>query len=155
MAAKISRDNNAANDMVQEMYIKLLDIQNKKGTIAHISYGNEPNSAWVYRVMYNAFVDSKRRKGIKTSQLNGHEAADEQHHNKEEHEKDISKLMAAIAKLNKDEATRYECQYFLYYIGSGLSLRQLAKQNNTTVPKIYNAIRNAKERLAKLMQDER
>lgn len=154
MAANICQDDDLANDMVQDMYIKLIAINESKGTIAHISYNNQPNTAWVYRVLYNSFIDSKRKRHITTFELSGLERENEEVSNgKLEHEQDVTKMMAAIAKLNKDEATRYECQYFLYYIGSGLSLRQLAKQNNTTVTKIYNAIRNAKERLAQLMTE--
>jgi DNA-binding CsgD family transcriptional regulator len=71
-----------------------------------------------------------------------------------ERERLLNSLWQAISNLNKHAATSYECRYFLYYIGSGKSLRELAAENNTSLWVINGAIRNAKRRLAELIEGE-
>lgn len=145
MARSFTNDTELAKDLVQELYLKLLQIEKKEGSLDHICQGTKPNTTWAYTVLNHLFIDHIRKQKKMPEHREMVEIAAEPEIQTQE--KKLTALWKAVAEMNKQPATSYECRYFLYYVTSGKSLRQLAKESNTTVWVVQNAINNAKQKI--------
>jgi RNA polymerase sigma factor (sigma-70 family) len=134
------------------MYLKLIEIEQTKGNLNHLCPDGKPNVTWCYAVLRNAHI-STIRKNKPAGALSEAEPYQDTSEAAKERERLLNSLWQAISNLNKHAATSYECRYFLYYVGSGKSLRQIAKENNTTVWVVSGAIRNAKQRLMDIINE--
>lgn len=143
-AYAICKNSDYANDLVQELYMKLLQIQKEKGDLNHLAYNNKPNRAWVFVTMRNIFIDEHRKsknlipiKNTEIAEIESDIVLDEK----------VNALYEAIRELNQTDAGNYEFQHLAYYVANDLSLRQFAELKKSTVRIIQNAINNAKEKL--------
>jgi len=154
MATSITRDPEAAQDLAQELYLKLIVIHRDKGDLQHICHNGKPNLSWCYTVMMNIFISAKR-KDKETEQLtdNEQQPADTLEARFEKDAK-ISAIWSVIGQLNKGKATAYECRYLLYYVSTGKSLREIAKENNTSMWVVQNAINNARTRIKTIIDGQ-
>lgn len=147
MAASISGDNDNAQDLAQELYIKLIAIEQERGNLSHICYQGKPNLSWCYTVMRNIFI-SEKRKETQTTEIPEHlQEAPDTIEEAESKDQALNDMWHVISKLNSQEATSYECRYLLYYVSTGKSIRQIAIEAGTTIHVIHNAIKNARERI--------
>lgn len=153
MARSFGADTQQAKDMVQDLYEKLLKIEQRHGSLDHLCPKNQPNATWAYKVLQNQFIDIKRR--IEPTSLTA-EIPEFPEDNAipeiKQQEDQIRQLWKIISDLNQDKASSYETRYFLFYIGSGKSLRQMAKENNTSIWIIQNAIKNARRKIKQSLQ---
>ena len=144
-ANSITGNLSNAKDLVQELYIKLLSIEDKRGNLDHLNYNGEPNQSWVFVTMKNMFIDAKRKKREVTQPITG-EYISNNDYDYVAADEEIEALYEIIKDMNSKDITRYECQYLLLYVGSEKSLRQLAEDAGTTIWVINNAIKNAKRK---------
>jgi RNA polymerase sigma factor (sigma-70 family) len=147
MAASISGDSDLAQDLAQELYIKLLTIEQERGSLAHICYNGQPNLSWCFTVMRNIFI-SEKRKEQPTGELPEHlQQPPDSIEEAETKDHTLTTMWHVISHLNSQDATSYECRYLLYYVSTGKSLRQIALEAGTTITVIHNAIKNASQRI--------
>ena len=135
-AVSICHDKSHASDLVQDMYVKLLTMDD----VDTICNASKPNRSWVYITIRNAFIDEKRKEVVSV-ELPELVAENEIDIDKDE---SIDELFEILKELGSDDVSRYHCQHLLLYVVSGKSLRTLAKEMNTSIWIITNAIRNAK-----------
>ena len=145
IAVHCGADSVLADDIVQEFYLKLLEIQSKEGNLERISYKNDINRVYAFS-MINNFVISYFRKQRNVRFIPAmHQKATEDTLDEQAYETLMVKIEAII------EAQHwYDKELFKLYIYSGKSMRQLAAETRINLHNINNTIQKVKN----LIRDE-
>ena len=143
-ALNITKDSELSKDLVQEFYIKILDMK----CLDKIVTNGKPNRSFVYTVIRNMFLDIKRKEteSIDISNLQiidiHTDLAD-----RFELENKIDDVLDVIKQLNSKEDSSYHCKYLMAYTFSDKSLRGLAEEIGTTNSIVINAVNNGKRKI--------
>ena len=154
MARSICNDIVTAQELVQELFLKLCLIEKEEGGLDRLSFFNvktdrlEINTFYCYRIMTNVYLDYLRRdKVIYVEQYEDLDLADSSA-DPEEIELDYQKAKADL--LNEVEQSLkelhwYDAKLFEHYQNEVKSVRELAEETGISHTSIYNTIRNVKE----------
>jgi len=154
MAMSICHNEELSGDLVQLMFVKLIDIERKEGNLKRITYKDEVNTYFCYRILFTLFLDYTRQK-------NRHDklfTSIEDLANPIEAEYDPNEALTAeeeyyetqqelIEEVEDTDLHWYDAQLLKEYGMSDKSLRQLAKETGISTMSIYNTIKNARQQI--------
>lgn len=154
VAYNMTNDTDEAKDLVQEMYLVVLE---GKRTIKDITYKDQINRYFIWKLLRSLFIDKYRReqskKHIKTTPMV--EDIDES----VLYEYDTCGDDAFSSIMNKVNVTTegwspYDKQLFnLYYI-QGQSLRHISRGANIGLSAIHNGVKNIREELRNSLSED-
>ena len=138
------------DDVVQIMYLKLLEIELREGSIQRMALPNgQMNPLYVFKTLQSAVVDQYRQdqKQVVFEYVEHPvEPPDEMEHRHAE-------LMEAI-KAVIDEMHDYEQMMLELYFVYGYSMREIEKRTGIPTHSIFNTIKNCKEKLKQRTKDK-
>ena len=131
-------EGDKCEDIVQEMYLKVHTLINS-GT--DISYGDEINHFYIYRILRSLFIDlcRKEKKIIKVNVDYLEKFVEEEETQKE---KDIEGKMKELDTL-LDKVYWYDRKVF-DLVSEGMSIAELSKKTNISYYSLYNTYKNVK-----------
>ena len=131
-------EGDKCEDIVQEMYLKVHTLINS-GT--DISYGDEINHFYIYRILRSLFIDlcRKEKKIIKVNVDYLEKFVEEEEIQKE---KDIEGKMKELDTL-LDKVYWYDRKVF-DLVSEGMSIAELSKKTNISYYSLYNTYKNVK-----------
>jgi len=131
-------DGDKCEDIVQEMYLKIHTLISN-GT--DISYGDEINHFYIYRILRSLFIDLCRKEAkITKVNIEYLEKFVEEEEVKEY--KDIEGKMKQLDNV-LDEVYWYDRKVF-DLISEGMSIAELSKKTNISYYSLYNTYKNVK-----------
>lgn len=129
-----------AEDIVQEAYIKINKLIEKKGL--DISYGSEINYFYVYKTLKTLYGDllrqNKKIKKVNIEALNKYIVEEE----KQEKEIDITKKMQELNNI-LDSIYWYDRKVF-EIVSSGVTIAELSRKTLISYASLYNTYKNVK-----------
>ena len=146
-------DPDIAEDLVQEMYLKI-DSLIKRGI--DITYKDEINYYYIYKTLKSLFLDLKRKEkniikvNIYDNYIKNYGKYVEEYLQYNEQEID---LVEKMQKLNKilDNLYWYDRKIF-DLISNGMSIQELSNQTKISYYSLYNTYRNVKKHIKKNLQ---
>jgi DNA-directed RNA polymerase specialized sigma subunit len=142
-------DVESASEIVQQMYLKLGEIQIKEGNLNKlINYNGAINTVYVFKVLQNLFYDSKKVKEIGLDYIDNTYVNDVEESEQEYHIV-LAKMKVVILSFNEYEQMLLE----LYFVHNR-SLREINKRTGIGVHSIFNTIKNAKEKIRKTIEQD-
>ena len=134
-----------AEDIVQEMYIKLSQIKNPERLIDKKN-PNQIVGFYVYTIIRSLIVDlqriQKRTQMVSIESIRALKASDVDI----EFEAEFTKKLEAVEQA-KDQMNWYDLKLFELYHNEGLSIRKLSKETRISASSIFNTLRNAKSEI--------
>lgn len=134
-----------AEDIVQEMYIKLSQIKNPERLIDKKN-PNQIVGFYVYTIIRSLIVDlqriQKRTQMVSIESIRALKASDVDM----EFEAEFTKKLDAVEQA-KDQMNWYDLKLFELYHNEGLSIRKLSKETRISASSIFNTLRNAKSEI--------
>lgn len=131
------------DDVVQTMYVKLLEIQQKEGNLNRMQLPNGGiNTLYVFKILQSAVVDQYREQKKQIEILyeeNPIEPPDEMEYR---HAELMEQIKCVIDGMHEYEQMMLEL-YFVY----GYSMRQIEKRTGIPTHSIFNTIKNCKEKI--------
>jgi len=127
-----------AEDIVQEMYIKIHDLLQKG---LDISYGKDINYYYIYRTLKNSYyIYSEKNSKVQKVEVESLDVADEK-----EPIKDNKDLLGKMKELDRvlDSIYWYDRKVF-EIISDGTSIAELSRKTNITYASLYNTYKNVK-----------
>tara|TARA_R100001591_G_C4351596_1_gene183239 strand:- start:1079 stop:1600 length:522 start_codon:yes stop_codon:yes gene_type:complete len=148
-------DPDIAEDLVQEMYLKI-DSLIKRGI--DITYKDEINYFYIYKTLKSLFLDLKRKETkYKKISLDSDYIKDihtilEKYSQNKEAGKQID-IVIKMKKLNEilDNLYWYDRKIF-DLISNGMSIQELSNQTKISYYSLYNTYRNVKKHIKKNLQ---
>jgi RNA polymerase sigma factor (sigma-70 family) len=139
-----------ADELVQQMYLKIGEIQIKEGNLNRfINYNGQINTVWVFKVLQNLYIDQTKKKQISQEfydyEYNDNPIDDQE----EEYHIILTKMKIVILSFNEYEQMLLE----LYFVHDR-SLREIAKRTGIGIHSIFNTIKNAKEKIKKTIESD-
>ena len=161
MAVKICKSTFVADDLVQSLFIKLIEIERNEGSLDRLAYGaKEINTYFCYRIMQNVFLDAKKRKLNETVLFYDPldiedvkqevEAIEEELHYLEKQDELLKEVEAILNTLHW-----YDARLFTAYHKEVSSVRELAEETGISDYSIYNTLKNVKARIQKEVENEK
>jgi RNA polymerase sigma factor (sigma-70 family) len=142
-----------AEDIVQEMYIKLSQVKNPERLIDK----NNPNQIvgyYVYTIIRSLIVDlqrvQKRTPIISIESIKELESEESDLEFEAEYAKKVSVIDQA-----KDDMGWYDLKMFELYHTEGLSIRKLSKETRISASSIFNTLRNAKSKIYEVYETKK
>jgi len=149
IAIYFGADVESASEIVQQMYLKLGEIQIKEGNLNKlINYNGAINTVYVFKVLQNLFYDSKKVKEIGLDYIDNTYINDIEESEQEYHIV-LAKMKVVILSFNEYEQMLLE----LYFVHDR-SLREIAKRTGIGVHSIFNTIKNAKEKIRQTIETD-
>ena len=162
MAMSICKNEELSGDLVQMMFVKLLDIERKEGGLSRITYKDEINTYFCYRILFTLFLDYKRQKNrhdnIFVNIDDVKDSIDLEYDPNESLEAEVDYYERQSELLEEVDATElhwYDAQLLKEYGTSDKSLRQLAKETGISTMSIFNTIKNARQQIKETAQPEK
>jgi DNA-directed RNA polymerase specialized sigma subunit len=149
IAIYFGADVESASEIVQQMYLKLGEIQIKEGNLNKlINYNGAINTVYVFKVLQNLFYDSKKVKEIGADYIDNTYINDIEESEQEYHIV-LAKMKVVILSFNEYEQMLLE----LYFVHNR-SLREINKRTGIGVHSIFNTIKNAKEKIRQTIETD-
>lgn len=154
IAVYLGCNSSDAEDLVQDLYLKLGRIQAEEGTLERLMYQGKINKAYMFSALSNMLI-SIRRKG-KTSYIEDldlqHVAYKEQY----DPEQFEDQYLALVNKVDQEltDMYWYDSKMLLTYVNEDHSIRSLARATRISPRSIHNTIKNVKEKLKHGCEEE-
>ena len=135
-----------AEDLVQDMYVKMYDFSSAE----RIQYNDDINTFYVYITMRNLFYD-KKKKEVPTVNIDSMNFLPE-----EEAENDKEALEILLEKMDEciGQQHWYNKKIFEIYYGKGETIRALSKGSKISSSSIFNTIKNVRETIKEYCKEE-
>ena len=152
--AEEADDMDEAKDLVQEMYLVVAE-----GTrsIGDITYKDQTNRYFVWKLLRSLFVDNYRKKTSKKSivtwELRIEDDAIESLEYDYSEDDSFSYIVDKIKDITSDWKP-YDKKLFDLYFMQGLSLRQIAKGANIGLNSIHNSVKSYREALREELSED-
>ena len=146
MAYSFGLDTEDAEDLVQDMYIKMYNFT----TAEKIQYNDDINTFYVYITMRNLFYDKKKQEVPQVNIDTIRSLAQEEEQNDKEA---LEVLLVEIAQCVED-LHWYDKKIFEIYYGRGETIRQLSKGSKISSSSIFNTIKNVRETIKAKCKEE-
>ena len=159
MARSICKDDDLANDLVQEMYLRINKYIDNPDRIMK---NDEVNSFFVYTTLRNLFYDYKKNKNNNNKSFEEYRG----YYTDDSDESVISKFAVLPDQREKDDLMEeayykiseaiyqevstwhwYDEKLFKLYFLTDKSLRDIAKDTKISLTSIYNSCKNYREKL--------
>ena len=154
IAYNMTEDMDEAKDLVQEMYLVVLE---GKRSIKDITYKDQINRYFVWKLLRSLFIDEYRRKNSKKSvvtfELREEDNAIEGVVYDYSEDDSFSSIVDKIKEITSDWKP-YDKKLFDLYFMQGLSLRKIAKGAGIGLSSIHNSIKGYREALKEELSEE-
>lgn len=154
MSRSICKDPDVANDLVQDLFLKLCEIEKNEGSLDRLSYFNkakdklEINTFYCFRIMTNVYLDLVRRdKIIYVSSISESDellATEDPTATELEYQESKDSLLKEVEE-SSQELHWYDAKIFEHYMFDVKSVRELSALTGISHTSIYNTICNVKE----------
>ena len=129
------------DDCVQNMYLKLAEIQETEGSLQRLETpAGGVNTFYIFKILQSAVINVYRAE----NKVYDHEAQFNPIESPDESEYRYQQLMARIKEVI-DTMHEYDQMILELYFVYGHSLRQIEKRTGITVTSVYNTLKNAKQ----------
>jgi RNA polymerase sigma factor (sigma-70 family) len=144
IAIYVGASSENAEDFVQDMYIKLSEMERKQGSLNRMqNYSGGVNTVYVFKILTNLVIDSKRKRKLDTTPIQPHmEMLDSPN----DEEKYYSELIQIVYK-EIDNMHLYDQMLLELHFVYGMSMRQIEKKTNIPTHSIFNTLKNAKQKI--------
>jgi RNA polymerase sigma factor (sigma-70 family) len=150
IANYLGADSATAKEIVQQMYLKIGELQIKEGNLEKlVNYSGGINTVYVFKVIQNLYYDFHKRKEYGADFTNFEYELEPVDDQEQKYQVLIHKLKRIIQGFGEYEQMLLE----LYFV-NGCSLRDIAKSTGIGVHSIFNTIKNAKEKLKKQTKND-
>lgn len=144
VAIYLGATNDDAEDYVQNMYLKLADIQLRDGDLNRMrNYSGGINTVYIFKILTNIIIDSKRKRIPETTSLDFEISLAE---TPNEAEESYLELMQCI-KAEIDKMHPYDQMLLELHFVYGMSMRQIEQETNIPTHSIFNTLKNAKSKI--------
>ena len=127
-------------DAVQEMYLKLCEINEAEGSLNRFEYHGQVNTMYIFKILQSKVIDAFRQKK--------REVYDEQQFNPvepiQECEFAFEDLMSCV-KSTIDEMGDYDQMLLELYFVYGFSMREIESRTGIPLHSIFNRLQSARE----------
>lgn len=154
IAFSMTDDMDEAKDLVQDMYLVVIE-----GTrsVGDITYKNQINRYFIWKLIRSLFVDKYRKKNSKKSILTW-ELRDEDNHIEDtdydyREDDSFSAIMGKVKEITSDWKP-YDKKLFDLYFMQGLSLRNIAKGAGIGLNSIHNSVKSYREILREELSED-
>ena len=131
------------DDCVQNMYLKLAEIQETEGSLQRLETpSGGVNTFYIFKILQSAVINVYRAE----NKVYDHEAQFNPIESPEESEYRYQQLMQRIKEVI-DTMHEYDQMILELYFVYGHSLRQIEKRTGITVTSVYNTLKNAKQHI--------
>lgn len=131
------------DDCVQNMYLKLAEIQETEGSLQRLETpAGGVNTFYIFKILQSAVINVYRAE----NKVYDHEAQFNPIESPEESEYRYQQLMQRIKEVI-DTMHEYDQMILELYFVYGHSLRQIEKRTGITVTSVYNTLKNAKQHI--------
>lgn len=146
----LGADKELANEIVQQMYLKIGEIQIKEGNLNRfLNYNGQINTVWVFKVLQNLYIDQSKKKQISQEYYDYYYNENPIDEQEGEYHIILTKMKVVILSFNEYEQMLLE----LYFVHNR-SLREIAKRTGIGIHSIFNTIKNAKEKIKKTIEHD-
>lgn len=164
MAKSFKLNNNDANELVQEMYLRMYDYTKDVNRIMYNE--KEINTFYIYitlRNLYYSKCSSYKRKNIKVftdiDQEKYNYIINNIAYNEDEINKNYNKkvdLEALYDKIDEiiDDWYWYDKKLTKLYLSTNMSMRDISKETKISLSSIFNTLTNAKEKIRQESKEE-
>ena len=154
IAYNMTEDMDEAKDLVQEMYLVVLE---GKRSIKDITYKDQINRYFVWKLLRSLFIDEYRRKNSKKSvvtfELREEDNAIEGVVYDYSEDDSFSSIVDKIKEITSDWKP-YDKKLFYLYFMQGLSLRKIAKGAGIGLNSIHNSVKSYREALREELSED-
>ena len=154
IAYNMTEDMDEAKDLVQEMYLVVLE---GKRSIKDITYKDQINRYFVWKLLRSLFIDEYRRKNSKKSvvtfELREEDSAIEGVVYDYSEDDSFSSIVDKIKEITSDWKP-YDKKLFDLYFMQGLSLRKIAKGAGIGLNSIHNSVKSYREALREELSED-
>ena len=142
----LTGDINSAEDLVQEVYIKLLSLKD----IERIRFGEtDLNTYFVYRIAKNHYINqNKAQKETYKEEIEDFTYDSINETFEELNEALMSKLNKELDEMEKDNTLWFDSMLLRTYIGESHSMQSLAKHTGISVSTIFTSLKRIKTHLS-------
>jgi RNA polymerase sigma factor (sigma-70 family) len=147
MAKSFGADYDTAQDLVQDMYIRMYTYVKD---FEKIRYGDEPNTFFVYITLRNLYL-RQQQQAARFVSIEEFDDIDEVH----DLESDLA--FTELAEAVKMEVARwdwYDNKLFTLYHDSNVSMRKLSSDTKISLRSIYHTLKNGRERIKSSCEEE-
>jgi len=145
MAVFFTKNVDAANDIVQDMYLKLAVQQQKRGNLDHIEYNGKPSPQYIFRIIQTIFYDSIATKTkYHCCELKAVPESKCTYQNE-----------PFLMKEHLRRFTWYERRLTEIYFNHEHSIRSLAKATNISEKNIWLTLKKTKTYLQNIIENDR
>lgn len=133
-----------AEDMVQNMYLKLAEMEIREGTLNRIQNNNgSVNTVYVFKILSNLVVDEVRR-GSKETYLD--DSIDIPINDEIVDDKPYNDLIEHI-KIVIDDMHQYDKMLLELHFVYDMSMRAIQRKTDIPTHSIFNTLKNAKQKI--------
>lgn len=129
-----------AADAVQDLYMKLLEIQKKEGSIDRITYKGNINTVYLFNAIRNIVLNKLRH-----SKRNVHIEKDSVVHEFTIQQEEVQEHLKTL-----DPFCR---KLYSAYMQDTISMRELSRKTNISVTTIFYGVKNIRETLKHIFYD--
>lgn len=144
IAIYLGAPNSIAEDYVQNMYLKLADMQARDGNLNRLrNYSGGINEVYIFKILTNIIIDDKRKKRPEEVEFNFEIMVGETPNDEEGAYRELMDcIREEILKMHPYEQMLLEL-HFVY----GMSMRQIEQETNIPTHSIFNTLKNAKAKI--------
>ena len=144
---------NHAEDLVQEMYLRIYKYANAEKCITN----GKVNKHYIWRVLYNIRQshnkDSQRFHMVELDNCKELASIDPDNEREEAYERIINKLFNELDKLDT-EGYPYNKELFNLYAESAMSMRCISSVTKISLTSIFNTLKNCREQLSDELRED-
>lgn len=140
-----------SDEVVQRMYLKLGEIQEREGHLTKIeNYNGQVNTVYIFKVIQNLVIDFRKKDNLieyKEEVQETDQCITTDKSSEEEYQLLIVAIKECLHQFHQYDQMLIE-MHFVY----GLSMRQISKETGIPTHSIFNSIKNAKTRIRQSTQ---
>lgn len=155
IALGICKDNDIAQDLVQTMFVKLIELEQKEGNLNRLSFNNELNKYFAYRIMLNLFINEKKRNSKNKASVyycdpdelpDTPDPTPNQNQLESEYQEAKDNLLEEVSDTLK-ELHWYDALLFKEYATTDISFRKLSEETGISARSIFNTVNNVRKEI--------
>lgn len=146
MAKYHGLDDATSKDVVQDLFVKLIELQQKEGSLKRIFYNGNINFVYVFNAIRNMAVNIQKKSNrmiCSDNIIGGHTDAFTLH------EMEVEERLLAM-----DDKRYYHKLYHVYF-KDDISMRELSKRSGISVTTIFYSVQHIREQLKDIFYEKR
>ncbi len=140
MALYYGVDEDDAKDVVQDLYLKLLELQEKEGSLDRITFKGKLNKVYIFNAIRNMILNKKRYSDRNV---------------RIEKDAVIPEFTIQQSEIKEHLSMMdiFSQQLYDAYMTDNISMRELSKRTNISVTTIFYGVKNIRENLKEIFYE--